>query len=343
MPDSTVLSTKALYNRSVAERGKKDKIRRIGKVRRFVFHPKEKRLIGVVVKRPDVALMFHRSDLFVAIDSLTWEDDQLIVSDGPASSGSAAIERLGVDWNKCVMWVGMQLVCEDGTSLGHVGSVEFDAGTGKVRNLIIDEGATAHALLGVTTVPASLILGFRWGVGDKLRDLDDDIDQEEAQAESEEWQRGAILLSDEALELQPEGGLAEAAAKGSVVAVQKTKEAASTIKETASVVKEKATQAAEEFRPKAEAKVEEFRPKAEAVAEEYRPKVEQATSAAKQKEEEVSSAVKPVVSSVAKKTGEVVNKGAFALGKQIGKSSGMFSGFMDEYRKALRDEDDDKQ
>ena len=64
---------------------------------------------------------------------------------------------------------------------------------------------------------------------------------------------------------------------------------------------------------------------------------------AKQKEEEVSSAVKPVVSSVAKKTGEVVNKGAFALGKQIGKSSGMFSGFMDEYRKALRDEDDDKQ
>ena len=33
----------------------------------------------------------------------------------------------------------------------------------------------------------------------------------------------------------------------------------------------------------------------------------------------------------------------FALGKQIGKSSGMFSGFMDEYRKALRDEDDDKQ
>ena len=43
---------------------------------------------------------------------------------------------------------------------------------------------------------------------------------------------------------------------------------------------------------------------------------------------------KPVVSEAAKKTGEVVNKGAYATGKQIAATKGMFSGFKEEYDKA---------
>lgn len=48
------LTTKSLFGRKVvSSKGKK-----IGKVRRFVFHPSEKRVVGFTVKRPDAALMF---------------------------------------------------------------------------------------------------------------------------------------------------------------------------------------------------------------------------------------------------------------------------------------------
>lgn len=347
MTDTFAFTTKKLANRNVlAVRGKKDKARRIGKVRRFVFHPSEKRLVGFIVKRPDRVLMFHRSDLFVALDSVEFSEEGLLVTNESTGTGSAAINRLQLDWDRCVMWVGMQLVTQNGTPLGHVGTVDFDPATGKVLCLQVDEGATAHALLGDTKVPPSMILGFRWGVGDKLRDLDDGIDQEEAHGESADWERGAILLSDEALDLCPEGGLAEAAARGSVMAVKRTKETASALKdkavEAASSLKGQAEQKAEELKPAAEAKIEDLKPKVEAKKDDLKPVVDQATAAVKQKQEEATATVKPVAKEVARKTGEAVNKGAFALGKQLGKSSSMFSGFMDEYRKALNDDDEGK-
>ena len=43
---------------------------------------------------------------------------------------------------------------------------------------------------------------------------------------------------------------------------------------------------------------------------------------------------KPVASEMARKTGEVVNKGAYATGKQIAATKGMFSSFKEEYNKA---------
>ena len=43
---------------------------------------------------------------------------------------------------------------------------------------------------------------------------------------------------------------------------------------------------------------------------------------------------KPVASEMARKTGEVVNKGAYATGKQIAATKGMFSSFKEEYDKA---------
>ena len=47
--------------------GGKKGTKRIGKIRRFVFHPKEKRVIGFVVKRPDLLWMFHRADVFLSL------------------------------------------------------------------------------------------------------------------------------------------------------------------------------------------------------------------------------------------------------------------------------------
>ena len=67
-----LITTKKLYGlRAVSEKKHKN----IGKVRRFVFHPSERRCIGLLVKRPDAALMFHRKDLFVSLDGFTIEEN----------------------------------------------------------------------------------------------------------------------------------------------------------------------------------------------------------------------------------------------------------------------------
>ena len=59
--------------------GGKKGTKRIGKVRRFVFHPKEKRVVGFVVKRPDLRWMFRRKDLFVAVSGYEIEDGRIVV------------------------------------------------------------------------------------------------------------------------------------------------------------------------------------------------------------------------------------------------------------------------
>ena len=58
--------------------GGKNGTKRIGKVRSFVFHPKEKRCIGFIVKRPDLLWMFRRKDKFVSIDGYDIEDGRIV-------------------------------------------------------------------------------------------------------------------------------------------------------------------------------------------------------------------------------------------------------------------------
>lgn len=306
-----MLSTNQLMNKKViAPQGRKDKEKRIGKVRRFVFHPREKRCIGFIVKRPDAALMFRRKDLFVAIDRIRIEDDEVHVDGADGSMGASAIKRLGVEWNNCVLWVGMQVISESGEGLGNVGNVLFDEGAGKVSAIELDSGATARALLGKSTIPADLIKGFRFGVGSRLSGYQDEVaDDEDDQEELSEEDLGAILVSDKALELQPEGGLAEKAGRASVTAAVKSREAA-----------EKAKVAGADLAEKVKAKSAE-------VAEQTKASVEES---------------KPQMKEAGKKAEEVMNKGAYMTGVQIAKSKKMFAGFMDNYRKALNGEDEDE-
>lgn len=246
--------------------GGKKGTKRIGKVRRFVFHPKEKRVVGFVVKRPDLLWMFRRKDLFVAVNGYEIEDGRIVVSNDPAATNRAACKALGVDWDACVLWVGLPVMTEDGDALGVVGSVTFDRKTGVVDSVTTDSGATANALLGKREIPASLVKGFRRGMGAALAQTGAEGE------ESEEVVLGAILVAEEARDIAVEGGLAEKAGEATAVVVDKAHTA-----------------------------------------------VDKA---------------KPVASAAAKKTGEVVNKGAYATGKQIAATKGMFSGFKEEYDKA---------
>ena len=246
--------------------GGKKGTKRIGKVRRFVFHPKEKRVVGFVVKRPDLLWMFRRKDLFVAVNGYEIEDGRIVVSNDPAATNRAACKELGVDWDACVLWVGLPVMTEDGDALGVVGSVTFDRKTGVVDSVTTDSGATANALLGKREIPANLVKGFRRGMGAALAQTGAEGE------ESEEVVLGAILVAEEARNIAVEGGLAEKAGEATAVVVDKAHTA-----------------------------------------------VDKA---------------KPVASAAAKKTGEVVNKGAYATGKQIAATKGMFSGFKEEYDKA---------
>ena len=203
--------------RGVRVLGGKNGTSHIGKVRRLVFHPRERRVVGFIVKRPDLALMFHRKDLFVSINGFDIVDGRVVVRQTPDATDKGACKALGIDWDTCVMWEGLPLMTESGETLGMVGTVTFDRETGAISTVTADAGATANTLLGTRVIPASYIKGFRRGIGVAL------VQQDEAGAEQDEVEieLGAILVSDEAMKLVAEGSVAEKAGAATAVAVNK--------------------------------------------------------------------------------------------------------------------------
>ena len=203
----------------VYEPGKKGKpSKRVGKVRHFVFHPKARRVVGFTVKRPDIALMAHRSDLFVALDGFEIVEGHILIDPKSSSVGKAACKQLGISWDECIMWQGLPLMTEAGDRCGFVGDVRFASADGAVKVVSVDRGKTADILLGYTDIPASLVKGFKLGVGDRLNNED-----------GEDFLRGAIIVSPEVLEMVPEGGLAEKAGSASAVVNDKASRAAANV------------------------------------------------------------------------------------------------------------------
>lgn len=247
--------------------------RRIGRVKYCVFHPSEKRCIGFIVKRPDLLWMFHRKDLFVALDGFDMIDGRIVIKEDAEMTGPAACRRLGVNWDECVLWENMPLMTSDGTAVGYVGTITFSLATGEVRDVVAANGITAHYLLGTLTVPAEYILGFKRGIGAQLAVRNDSREEAEGEAFT-----GAILVSDDVWTLQPEGGWAEAAGEFTAKTVARAKEKMA----------------------------------------QYTPKVQEATHAA----------------------GEAINEGAYAVGKQVAATKGMFGAFKEEFDKAKNGEDE---
>ena len=251
-----LITTKELVGLKVVD-GKKGK--RIGKVRRFVFHPSERRCIGFLVKRPDAALMFHRKDLFVALGGFDVVDGQVVVHDDSEATERGAIKALGVNWDACVIWIGMPVVTESGEELGYVDVVAFDRATGAVAWLTTEDGAANKAILGKRKMPAKLVRGFKRGP--------------KGDAENP----GVILVSDDVLDLPVEGGAAAAAGKATAVVADKAKQGAAK--------------------------------------------------------------AKPAAQKAAKVAGEAAEAGTYAFGKQLGRASGMFAAFKEEYDKAAHGDD----
>lgn len=207
-----VFTTKELCGVSVAFAQKPQKI--VGKVHSFIFHPTQCRVVGFTVKRPDVALMFHRGEIFVARDAFTIVDGHLVISDERQATDKAACKRLGIDWDRCIIWQGLPLLTTKGKRVGYVGDVSFRLDDGEVLSLKVDRGKSAEVLIGTTELPAKVIKGFTFGAGDSLNTLDEDQEL-----------KGGIVLYDEALSYSAEGGVAERMGSASAVGMHKVSQA----------------------------------------------------------------------------------------------------------------------
>lgn len=233
-----LITTKRLHGMRVVG-GKKRK--RIGKVRHFIFHPTERRCIGFTVKRPDAALMFHRKDLFVALNGFDLENGEVVVHDDSDATEKRAVKALGVNWDACVIWVGMPILTESGTFLGYVDVVTFGRETGKVESLTTENGAASNAIVGKRTIPGKLVKGFRLGAGAAVAPMGS-YDGGEA---DEEAVKGAIMVADEAEDIAIEGGVAAAAGKATAVVADKAKKGVAKGKPAAQKAAQKTGEAVE--------------------------------------------------------------------------------------------------
>ena len=214
--------------------------KRLGKVHFPVFDPRGRRVVGFMVKLPDVVGMIKQADRFVALDALDVYEGVLVVADGKENYDAAAAKRLGVDLDACIIWTGMDVLTESGKKVGYCSDADFNGNTGAVRHFVLNGGEAASMLIGNIEMPASYLKGYR---------------------------AGAMIVADDTLDLQLTGGAAAKAAEASVVIGDKVKKGA--------------------------AKIDEHGSKA-------------------------------------------LDKGSRALGKQLGKTKGMFKAFASEYRKASK-------
>ena len=155
-----------------------DKYQKFGRVRAAVFSPDGKHVAGFVIKRPDVAGMVRRVDAFVAWDSLTRMDEKtLLVSRPEDGLDDAALTRLDLDWDRCIMWSGMDAKTTEGKPLGYVSDAEYDEKTGRVTRFFTADGGMARALIGSFVIEPDMVRGYRDGfmvvdVRDKGVELD---------------------------------------------------------------------------------------------------------------------------------------------------------------------------
>jgi len=135
---------------------------KLGKVHSVVFAPDGTRAVGVQVRQPDVAAMIKRPDVFVALDALEpLSTGEFMAAEGDANTDKAAIKRLGLDWDRCVIWVGMDVCTSDGKRLGYITDVLFDAEQGTVRAYGCSDGGTANALVGERRFGPAMVKGLR--------------------------------------------------------------------------------------------------------------------------------------------------------------------------------------
>ncbi len=206
MPSIESLSRAFVYEPREAKKAAKAngtpaKPRRLGRVHNLVFSPDGRTMVGILVKRPDVAGMVKREDLFVAWDRIGTFEGGLITRNGAADAyDDKARARLGLDWERCIIWEDMDVATRSGKVLGRVADLSFDADTGTVEQIFVTDGNLAASIVGSLPLTSDHVLGV--------------VNQ-------------TMVVTDEVEELELTGGLAAKAGEGFAKARVKGSEVAS--------------------------------------------------------------------------------------------------------------------
>ena len=157
-----VLEPKRGYSGDPKKASDKD-VTLVGQVHQVVFDPKGLTVVGMLVRKPDVGGMIKRRDAFAALDSLAAHERGLVTTRGADSLDEAAIERLGLNWDTCILWTGMDAKTSDDKELGWVSDVEFSPKTGLVRAFYVSDGSVAKSLVGNVVIPGDMLVGYKDG------------------------------------------------------------------------------------------------------------------------------------------------------------------------------------
>ena len=315
-----------------------DKYQKFGRLRAAVFSPDGKRVVGFVIKRPDVVGMIKRGDAFVSLDALErFDEKNMLVSRPKDGLDDAALRRLSLDWDNCIMWAGMDAKTTDGKPLGYVSDAEYDEKTGRVTRFFTDDGGMAKALIGSFVIESEMVRGYSNGFmvvdtqGARVS-----LDGGLAGAAGEGYARAKAGASKVGKKVGAAAG--EAVDKGSFAlgrALGKAKRAMSEAAEEESRPKDRESRPAV---PAADVRVEK---PVERIAEKSTPTagapkkapVKTYAPAAKKPAASKKSATKPAA---AKKPSATSDKVARAAGKQLGAFGKMFGDFKDEFNKASK-------
>ena len=197
----------------------KERTTKLGRVHMAVFSPDSTRVVGLMVRRPDVVGVVKVDDAFLALDSFELGERCLVVTRPKDGLDDAARRRLGLDWDSCVMWLGMDARTREGEELGYVTDAEYDPATGAVERYLVTTGSVSKALVGTVDVTPDMVLGYS---------------------------RGCMVVDPKGRSLEPEGGFAAAAGEGYARAKVEAKAAGQKAGAVASEAGQKAGAAASE-------------------------------------------------------------------------------------------------
>lgn len=308
-----------------------DKYQKLGRVHAAVFTPDGKHVAGFTIKRPDVAGMVKRADAFLARDSLKVVDEKTVLVMRPEGGlDEAALRRLDLDWDRCIMWSGMDAKTTAGKPLGYVSDAEYDEGSGAVTRFFTADGGMARALIGSFVITPDMVRGYRDGFmivepGDKSVQLDGGL----AGAAGEGYARAKAGASEVGKKVGAAAG--EAVDKGSFAlgrVLGKAKRAiadAATPEDEPPAVPE--VPAADVRVEKPTARIAEKSAQPAAGATRQRPKTYAPTAKAPTPKAKPAPKKKPAT------TGDKV---ARAAGKQLSGLGKMFGSFKDEFDKASK-------
>lgn len=308
-----------------------DKYQKLGRVHAAVFTPDGKHVAGFTIKRPDVAGLVKRADAFLARDSLKVLDEKTVLVTRPEDGlDEAALRRLDLDWDRCIMWSGMDAKTTAGKPLGYVSDAEYDEGSGAVTRFFTADGGMARALIGSFVITPDMVRGYRDGFmivepGDKSVQLDGGL----AGAAGEGYARAKAGASEVGKKVGAAAG--EAVDKGSFAlgrVLGKAKRAiadAATPEDEPPAVPE--VPAADVRVEKPTARIAEKSAQPAAGATRQRPKTYAPTAKAPTPKAKPAPKKKPAT------TGDKV---ARAAGKQLSGLGKMFGSFKDEFDKASK-------